>query len=300
MRAITEGQVQIFNARKDLLAARKRVLNQRIEQLSEQINGYEAEVESALRQLDLIAQEIKAKVTLQKKGILPLPVLQALQRLQAEISGRRGQYVAEVARTKLQIGETQLQLLSWMPSAPMRLQPISIRRASNLPPRMTPPSANRDIVAREVVAAPVNGTVVNLKFKTEGGVIQHGEPILDIVPSDEQLLIDARVLPTDIDVVHVGLPAVIHLTAFTSRNLPRIEGKVQYVSADRLVDEKSGQPYYLARVAVDRGELDRLGPQYKLVPGMPAEVLIVTGERTMFQYLFRPFLDSIRRSFREV
>jgi hypothetical protein len=97
----------------------------------------------------------------------------------------------------------------------------------------------------------------------------------------------------------VGLPAVVHLTAFSSRNLPRIDGEVQYVSADRLADEKSGQSYYLARVAVDRNELDRLGPQYKLVPGMPAEVLIVTGERTMFQYLFRPFLDALRRSFRE-
>ena len=300
LRAITEGQVQIFNARKDLLAARKRVLNQRIEQLSEQINGYEAEVESALRQLDLIAQEIKAKVTLQKKGILPLPVLQALQRLQAEISGRRGQYVAEIARTKLQIGETQLQLLSLDAERADEIATDLDKTRVELATTNERLSANRDIVAREVVAAPVNGTVVSLKFKTEGGVIQHGEPILDIVPSDEQLLINARVLPTDIDVVHVGLPAVIHLTAFTSRNLPRIEGKVQYVSADRLVDEKSGQPYYLARVAVDRGELDRLGPEYKLVPGMPAEVLIVTGERTMFQYLFRPFLDSIRRSFREV
>ena len=92
---------------------------------------------------------------------------------------------------------------------------------------------------------------------------------------------------------------MVHLTAFSTRNLPRIDGEVQYVSADRLADEKSGQSYYLARVAVDRNELDRLGPQYKLVPGMPAEVLIVTGERTMFQYLFRPFLDALRRSFRE-
>ena len=234
--------MQIFNARKDLLAARKRVLNQRIEQLSEQINGYEAEVESALRQLDLIAQEIKAKVTLQKKGILPLPVLQALQRLQAEISGRRGQYVAEVARTKLQIGETQLQLLSLDAERADEIATDLDKTRVELATTNERLSANRDIVAREVVAAPVNGTVVSLKFKTEGGVIQHGEPILDIVPSDEQLLINARVLPTDIDVVHVGLPAVIHLTAFTSRNLPRIEGKVQYVSADRLVDEKSGQP----------------------------------------------------------
>jgi HlyD family secretion protein/epimerase transport system membrane fusion protein len=161
-------------------------------------------------------------------------------------------------------------------------------------------AANKDTLAREVVTAPVNGTVVNLRFKTEGGVIQHGEPILDVVPSDEPLLIDARILPTDIHVVHIGLPAVIHLTAFTSRNVPRINGNVQYVSADRLVDEKSGQSYYLARVAVNRDELDRLGPKYKLVPGMPAEVLIVTAERTMFQYLFQPFLDSIRRSFREV
>jgi HlyD family secretion protein len=159
--------------------------------------------------------------------------------------------------------------------------------------------ASKDVLARTVITAPVSGTVVNMRFKTEGGVVQRGQPILDIVPSDDVLLINARVLPTDIDVVHIGLKALVHFLAFASRNMPRIEGVVRYVSADRLVDQPTGQPYYLARVEVDHDELARLGPQIKLVPGMPAEVLIVTGERTMFQYLFKPFLDAFRRSFRE-
>ena len=299
LRTITEGQLQIFHARQALLTARKRVLNQQIEQLGEQIKGYRAQVASASRQLDLIAMEIEAKASLQRKGLIALPVLQGLQRLQAEISGRRGEYIAAIARTKLQIGETELQFLSLdSERADQIANELDKTRVefATINERL---SASRAILARTVIAAPVNGTVVNLRFKTEGGVIQHGEHVLDIVPSDEPLLIDARVSPTDIDVVHVGLSAVVHLTAFTGQNMLRMEGKVQYVSADRLADEKTGPSYYLARVAVERDELKRLGPQYKLVSGMPAEVLIVTGERTMFQYMFRPFLDAIRRSFHE-
>jgi HlyD family secretion protein/epimerase transport system membrane fusion protein len=141
--------------------------------------------------------------------------------------------------------------------------------------------------------------VVNLKFKTESGVVQRGEPILDIVPSDDVLLIDARISPIDIDVVHVGLSAQVQLLAFSSRSTPRVKGVVRSVSADRLVDEHTRQPYYLARVEVDRDELKRIAPQVELVSGMPADVLIVTGERTMAQYLFRPLLDALWRSVRE-
>jgi HlyD family secretion protein len=141
--------------------------------------------------------------------------------------------------------------------------------------------------------------VLNLRFKTNGGVLKPAEPILDIVPGEDMLLIDAKISPTDIDVVRVGLPAKVQLSAYSSRSAPRLNGIVKTVSADRLVDEGTRQPYYLARVHVDREEIRQSHANVELIPGMPAEVLIVTGERTMAEYLFQPFLDALWRSFRE-
>ena len=131
-------------------------------------------------------------------------------------------------------------------------------------------------------------------------MILQGEPILDIVPAEDDLLIDARVAPTDIDVVYPGLPAQVHLSAYSQRTMPRVEGTVRSVSADSMEDEQSGMPYYLARVEVDREKLSDLGPDIELVAGMPAEVLIVTSERTLFGYLLQPFRDLFRRGLREV
>ncbi len=139
-----------------------------------------------------------------------------------------------------------------------------------------------------------------MRFKTEGGVVKPAEPILDIVPSEDALLIDAKVAPTDIDVVHAGLKAVVQLSAYSSRSVPRVSGIVRSVSADRMLDETTRQHYYLARIQVDREEIKEVSPQVELVPGMPADVLIVTGERSMVEYLFQPFLDALWRSFREV
>ena len=138
-----------------------------------------------------------------------------------------------------------------------------------------------------------------MRFKSIGGVIRGGDPILEIVPTEEQLLIDARVSPSDIDVVTVGLAATVHLTAFSSRGLPRVEGFVRSLSADRVVDEATGQAYYLARVEVAREELAALDQHLILVPGMPAEVLIVTGERTTLAYMMEPFMAAFRRGLRE-
>ncbi len=138
-----------------------------------------------------------------------------------------------------------------------------------------------------------------MKFKTEGGVVQRGEPILEIVPANENLLIDAKLSPNDIDVVRAGLPAFVHLTAYNSRLTPKVQGSVKLVSADRLVDEVSKQPYFLARVEVLKDELEQLATEIELLPGMPAEVMIVTDRRSLFEYLLRPFLDTWRRSFRQ-
>lgn len=151
-----------------------------------------------------------------------------------------------------------------------------------------------------MIAAPVSGTVVGLRFKTRGGVIQRGEPILDIVPANDDLLIDARVAPTDIDVVYPGLPAQVHLSAYAQRSLPRIEGKVRSVSADSLRDEKTGI------VLLSRARRGRSPGALQLRHGRAARArdagggADVTGERTLFGYLLQPFRDMFRRSLREV
>jgi HlyD family secretion protein/epimerase transport system membrane fusion protein len=150
------------------------------------------------------------------------------------------------------------------------------------------------------VTAPISGTVVNSSFKTIGGVVERGKPILEIVPSSDDLVIEARVTPMDVKAVHVGLTAQIHFTAYSSRSTPRVPGTVQTVSADRLLDANTHQPYYLVKVNVDREAMRRLAPNVKLIAGMPADVLIVTEHRSMFDYLFQPFLEAFRQSFHEV
>jgi HlyD family secretion protein len=142
--------------------------------------------------------------------------------------------------------------------------------------------------------------VVDVKFKTVGGVVQRGEPIMSIVPSSDELIIEGHVTPLDRKAVHSGLQAQIHLSAYSSRVVPKIPGTVRTVSADRLVDDTTQQPYYLARVAVDRQMLKRLAPSVDLIPGMPVEVLIVTERRTMFDYISKPFRDAFWRSLREI
>jgi HlyD family secretion protein/epimerase transport system membrane fusion protein len=159
--------------------------------------------------------------------------------------------------------------------------------------------AARDRMKRSVIRAPVAGTVVELQLRTIGGVLKPGDRVLDIVPRDEPLMIEARVAPADIDMVHAGLAADVHLLAYNSRHLPRIRGQVTKVSADRLTDPGTGEPYYTAQIVVDKALLERVAPEVALTAGMPAEALILTGERTMFDYLVEPIRLTFRRALRE-
>jgi len=155
-----------------------------------------------------------------------------------------------------------------------------------------------DVLSRTVIEAPIAGIVMNVRVTTESGVVKPGEPLLDIVPAEAKLIIDARVKPIDIDTVHPGMKARVLLTAYRQRNLPQIHGTLRSISADRLIDDRSGEAYFLAKVEVDRAELARLA-DVRLTPGMPAEVMILTGEQTLLNYLLRPLLDSVTKGFRE-
>jgi HlyD family secretion protein/epimerase transport system membrane fusion protein len=297
--AIVEGQRAIFETRKRTHETNKKILAQRIEQANEQIRALSAQLESASRQLELIEEELGGKQALQVKGIISKPELLRLQRAQAEIRGREGEYLGSIAKVRQQIGETQTQLLNLDAQRADQISAQLDQARLDLSVTRERLISSRDVLNRTMVSAPVSGTIVNMRFKTEGGVVQRGEPILDIVPLEDRLLIDARVAPTDVDVVHKGLSALIHLTAYANRGLPRISGTVVSVSADRIQDSQTTPPYFLARVEVDRASFQSQHAAIDLVPGMPAEVLIVTTERTFFEYLIEPFKQAFARSFRE-
>ncbi len=289
----------LFASRRKVHEGRKKVGGSRVAELNEEISGLQSQIKSQREQLGFLDEEIVAKQRLVDQGMLPRPEFLALQRLKAEIEGEIAENVANIARAKQKIGETKLQVVN---EDSRRLDEITSElpeTRSELASVEERINAQRDILERTLIVAPVSGVIMQKRFHTTGGVVGPGQPILDIVPQDAELLIDARVRPVDIDVVAPGQTAQIHFLALSERNLPQITGVVRSISADSLMDEITGESYYLARVEVPLEELEKLGQDIKITPGMPADVLIVTGERTMLQYLLQPLKDSLRRTFRE-
>ena len=221
----------------------------------------------------------------------------ALERRKAQIEGGRALNKARIARVGQRIGETRL-LIAEIENTRMNEVVSELRevetRMSDLRERT---STARNVLARTRVTAPVSGTIVNLRVFTRGGVVGEGDPLLDIVPAGGELVIEARVEPTDIDTVYPDLPAQVRLTAFSHLTTPILSGTVLQVSADRLVDERTGAPYYEAQVMLDPEQPEVA--ELKLQPGMPAEVMILTGKRTAMDYLLKPIVTSFGRALRE-
>ncbi len=296
---IRDAQKAVFAARGASIEQRRGILRQRIAQLQEEIVGLEALIASQQRQSALIGEEVAGVQELVEKGLERRPRLLSLLRRQVEIDGERAENRARVARAGQAIGETELQLESLETDR----QDEVTRELSDLRPQLFEVeermSAQQDVLDRTVIRAPVTGEVVDLQFRTRGGVIRPGERVLDIVPQDDILIIEAQVRPSDVDDVVIGGPALVHLTAFKQRNLPRINGSVIDLSADRFQDEVTGQTYFVAKIKVNDGELENIGQPIELVPGMPAEAMILTGERTTLEYLAEPLTEVLRRGLRE-
>jgi HlyD family secretion protein/epimerase transport system membrane fusion protein len=294
-----KAQQQLFESRRATLKGRERILGQRILQLEAEIGGLREMIAAADEQLNLIAQEIEGQERLYEKGLSPLPKLLALKRAQAGVRAERAKSRASIARNEQAIGETQLQLLSIGEERREQIaEELSEVRTELAAVRSQLPS-RKDVLDRTTVTAPVSGTVMNVQVTTATGVVQPGEPLLDLVPEDSRLVIDAYVKPIDLDTVQPGQKARVLFTAYGQRNLPQIFGELRSISADRLIDEHTGEPYFLAKIEVDPSELERIAPDIVLSPGMPADVMILTGERTLLDYLMRPFIESVTKSFRE-
>lgn len=250
------------------------------------IAGYQDEIASINRQDALLEEELTGVRSLAERGLMPLTRVRALERAQAELDGRRAQLRAAIA--------------SAMEDRAEELRDIETQLAT-----LTPQLAGvRAEVERTLMRAPVAGVIVGLDANTVGGVLTPGAPVMDIVPEGQDLIVEARVRPEDADDLHQGEQGEVMITAFTGRNLPRLHGEVRRVSADRFVDERTGQPYFVVQMGVTRAELERLNPDEnsgarQLRPGLPAQVVIPTRKRTALQYLLEPLNQSIWGSFRE-
>lgn len=292
------GQKRVFEARREAREGEISVLEQRIEQLRERIAGIEDVLKANQRRATLYQEEIDALTSLFERQLGDKGRLREIKRQQAELLGEQAERRSTIASTRVQIGETELEIAQikrrFVSEVVEQLREVE----TELSDREERLRALQARLERTEVRAPTSGAVVDLQTHTVGGVLRPGDKVLDIIPADEPLLIEARVSPTDIDQVFPGLEADIRFTAFNTSTTPTVLGQVITVSADRMTDQKTDQDYFLARVRVPPESLEQLGDK-TLLPGMPATVMIKTGERTFFEYLIRPISDRISVAFRE-
>ena len=289
------GEVQVFNARRGARLGQIAVLQERIGQLNQQIKGTDAIIGAKANLSKSYNSEIGDLNELLAKGYVDKQRMLEQQRKLDMLKSEVADHQSSITKTRLQINETQLQLLQISKdfSAEVVKQLSEVQtRTYDLQERAT---ALEERLNRVVIRAPDNGMVMSMTVHTIGGVVRAATPLLDIVPSASDLVVEAHMLPADIDRIGVGKMAKIRFTAFNSSTTPEIEGQVSQISADRLTDERTGMPYYLARIRVTEDGMRVLGDR-RLQPGMPADVLINTGSRTMLQYLLQPARNAISES----
>jgi HlyD family secretion protein len=295
---VLAGQQKIFQTRRSLQQSKTELIKQRIAQTNEEITGLRAQVSADGRRISLINEEISGLRQLVAKGLERKPRLLALERDLAEIEGKRGDTIAQIARAGQNIAESQVSILNQENDMQNEVAESLRDTQKKIHELSEQIQAATDVLSRIDVRAPEGGVVTDLRVHTPGGVITAGEALLDLVPPEDHLVIQAQVRPEDINIVRVGLPAIVRLTPYKQRRTPPLEATVENISADRLIDKHTNQPYYAAKIRVDEEKMKRvLGVE--MIPGMPAEVSIKTGETTVAMYALSPVLDSFRRAFRE-
>jgi HlyD family type I secretion membrane fusion protein len=288
---------RVHAALREQLESQTRIILQKNGQIEEQIRGIQAQIQAQNTQLKLIGEEVAVKEEMVGKGLAPKPQWSLLQRQGADIEGARGQNIAKLAEAKQQIGEGELRIIdlkAQLLSDSVQKLRDEQTKAYDIVQRLR---AAEDMLYRTDIVAPASGRVVGLKVFTVRGIVNPREPLMDIVPGDDVLSVDAQLSITDVDVVNVGLPVELRFSSLNQRTTPTVKGKVQKVSADRLVDQRSGVPYYTVRILMDG--LDRLPPGVELQAGMPVEAMIRTGSRTFLDFLTKPITDFTSRAMRE-
>ncbi len=295
---LLKSQTRIFETQKKAFKSQLEILNYKITQLEQEINSFKAQQESVKKQIALIEEELKAMLFLSKKKLIEKPKILALKREHARLIGNQGEYLGQMAKARQKIAETKSQIITFTEEHNKNILHELRETSQKLAQLYEKEKSAKDILNRTMIYAPMSGVVVGLQKHTISGVISPGQPVLDIVPNNAKYVIEARISPLDIDVVHPGLKAKIQLTAFKQRNTPSIEGEVTVVSADILKDEQTGEQFYQVKIDNFQNSLAKI-KTLKLYSGMPVQVMIITDNRSPLSYLLSPLKESINRSFRE-
>jgi HlyD family secretion protein len=299
--AIT-GEQKLFESRRQSRTGQRSLLQERIAQITEEVRGLSSQRKAKESEIGLIGQELKGVSELFAKNLVSIVRYMALQRDHAKLEGEHGQLGADIARARGRISETELQIIQlekdFSTEVLKELREIE-GRIAELKERMI---AAMDQLRRIDIRSPGNGIVLQLTVHTVGGVIGAGETIMLIVPQADQLVVEARVAPVDIDQIVQGAPVQVRIMAGNQRTTPAVSGVVTHISADLTREAATGgqpgQAYFLTRVSLSEASLKSL-VDLKLVPGMPAEAMIETGVRTPLEFLLKPLQEQIARTFRE-
>jgi len=292
-------QQTLFQDRKRTKDGQTAILNARIDQLNEAVKGLVQQLGAVSKQINSMQSEIDRLTKGQKTGVVGTNQLSQMTRGQLELDGKHGEITAEIAKLRQTISETELQIVQirqeFVERAGGELRDIRDQLAE-VYERTT---VAKDILNRTVVRAPVRGMVQNIRVHTTHGVIRAAEPILDVIPLDDNLIVNAKIRPIDIDSVKLDTEAEVRFSAFSSRTTPAIFGKLTVLSQDVIEPTQQGQePYYMARIEVDDKDVP-LEIRGRLLPGMPADVIIATGDRTFAEYIIKPLTDAFHKSMRE-
>ena len=294
---LMDGENRLFSLRRQARDGQVSQLRERVVQLRQEIAGIEAQLKSKQEEIALTKVELDSMRSLWKKKLVPISRMTESERAQARLDGENGQLIAAAAQTHGRISEIELAIIQidqdMRSEVAGELREIDAKMGELRERQIAAEQSLRQIDIR----APQSGRVHQLAVHTVGGVIAPGEAIMQIVPTADALVVEARVAPQDIDQVRIGQPATLRLSAFSQQTTPEVEGQVDRISPDLIEDQKAGVAYYAVRIALSEASLKQAGP-LELKPGMPAEVFLKTGDRTVLSYLLKPLTDQASRAFR--
>ncbi len=294
--AVVRSETKLFEENRAALINQKEQLRLQIGQLEQQARAFKAQSDANEREAVIVEQEVKKAEKLLASGLIQVSHMRDLRRQLVRIEGTRGELAARVAEAGNEVSEVRMKLLSLDQTRRKEAQGEIVGIEAKVGELREREVAARDKLARIEVRAPVDGLVYDLQIHTVGGIVASGATVMSIVPAGEDMNVEIRIPPVDIDRIQPGQDTRMRFTAFNQRTTPEFHGKVQVVAAATSTDRATGQPYYLATVAPE--DLLKLGER-KLVPGMPVEVYVQTEERTVISYLTKPFMDQMMRAFRE-
>jgi HlyD family secretion protein len=295
---IMAGERKLFELRRTARAGLKAQLRQQSAQLVDEAAGLSAQQQAKVREIALINNELEGVRDLFKKNLVQINRLTQLEREATRLEGEQAQLLASIAQVKGKMAEIELKIVQINQDLSSEVSKEMREIDAKIGEFVERKIAAEDQLQRVDIRAPQDGTVFQLAVHTVGGVIAAGEAIMLIVPNADNLAIEAKVNPQDIEQVRLGQGALLRFPAFNVATTPEITGEVARVSADTSVDQRSGLSYYTIRISVHPDQLARLGKS-RLVPGMPVECFIQTGERTVVSYLLKPLRDQLARTFRE-